>query len=320
MQAADSSPVLCLMGPTASGKTELAIWLADRLPVEIVSVDSAMVYRGLDIGTAKPAAEVLRRYPHRLINLCDPSEPYSAGRFVQDARREITAIAAAGRIPLLVGGTGLYFRALFRGLAPLPAASPELRRKLADEAARIGWPDLHRRLRQLDPAAAARIQPGDSQRIQRALEVCMLTGRRISDLQCHGDAPVGPGLTGAVRIIIEPAARGELAQRIEQRFRGMLERGLLDEIGGLYRRGDLGPHLPAMRLVGYRQGWRYLAGDLGYEEMVERAVIATRQLAKRQRTWLRSEQDARHFDSEAADLGGKILKFLREEPNISKRV
>ena len=299
-------PVLCLMGPTASGKTDLAVALHASLPVDIVSVDSVMVYRGMDIGSAKPEPAILARAPHRLVDILDPAEPYSAARFREDALREIRAIHAAGRVPLLVGGTMLYFRALFGGLSALPSADPAVRARLETEAAAQGWPALHARLAEVDPAAAARIHPNDPQRIQRALEVYELTGQPLSRLQSTDAGEPLP--YRFVKLAVAPAERSVLHERIARRFRQMLEAGLVEEVEGLYRRGDLHPGLPSIRAVGYRQVWQYLAGELDREEMVERGIIATRQLAKRQFTWLRSETDVAWFDSLAPDRLSRVLK------------
>ena len=283
---ADRPPVVCLMGPTATGKTEVAVELATAGPFEIISVDSAMVYRGMDIGTAKPDAATRARAPHRLVDFLDPAEPYSAARFAEDARREIDAIHAAGRIPLLTGGTMLYFRALLEGLSPLPDADPEIRRRLEAEAEASGWPALHERLAAVDPAAAARIEPADAQRIQRALEVWEQTGRPLTELQ---QAP-RPALPWQVqRIGLLPRQRHWLHARIERRFHAMMAAGFLEEVRALYQRGDLHPGLPAVRAVGYRQLWAHLAGECSLEEAVQRGVIASRQYAKRQITWLRRE-------------------------------
>ncbi|RPI16734.1 MAG: tRNA (adenosine(37)-N6)-dimethylallyltransferase MiaA [Lysobacterales bacterium] len=274
-----------LAGPTCSGKTALALRLAEDFPVEIVSVDSAQVYRGMDIGTAKPPAEVRARVPHHLIDVCDPRDPYSAGRFRSDALELIAAIRSRGRIPLLVGGTMLYFRALVRGIAPLPTADPAIRARLEERATRAGWPALHAELAARDPVAAARIRPADGQRIQRALEVLELTGERLSDLQRHATPP-------AVRFAafaLKPADRAELYARIDARFAAMMEQGFLAEVQALRARGDLHGDLPSLRAVGYRQIWSCLAGERGLEEAVAAAQRASRQLAKRQLTWLRSE-------------------------------
>ncbi len=301
--------VVCLAGPTASGKTDLAVALVQRLPLDIVSVDSAQVYRGLDIGTAKPDAATRALAPHRLIDICEPEDPYSAARFVRDARREIAAIHAAGRVPLLVGGTMLYFRALLEGLSPLPPADPTLRRRLAAEAAAHGWQHLHQRLAARDPQAAARIHPNDPQRLQRALEVVELTGRPLSDLQ----RSAGPRLLDECEVLafgLLPADRAALHRRIARRFEAMLAAGLVEEVEGLRRRPGLHGGLPALRSVGYRQVWAYLEGDCTYPEMVERGIIATRQLAKRQMTWLRG---GAHWIREepAGDLAARLARRIR---------
>jgi tRNA dimethylallyltransferase len=302
-------PAILLMGPTASGKTDLAAALVARLPCEIISVDSALVYRGMDIGTAKPDAELLARAPHRLIDILDPAEAYSAARFRADALREMADITAAGRIPLLVGGTGLYFRALRRGLSELPGADPVVRARLEREAAELGWAALHERLRQVDPAAAARIHPNDPQRLQRALEVYELAGRPLSELQRGG----GEALPYRVlALAVAPAERELLHARIHERFHLMLERGLVAEVDGLYRRGDLGPDKPSIRCVGYRQVWGYLAGEVDYGTMVAQGISATRQLAKRQFTWLRSEPDSLWLDSSQPHLLDKVLKLAAQ--------
>ena len=282
-------PAVCIMGPTASGKTGLAVALVERYPLEIVSVDSAMIYRGMDIGTAKPDAATLARAPHRLIDILDPVERYSAARFAADARREMEQILAAGRLPLLVGGTGLYFRALEGGLAELPEADPEVRASLAEKREQEGPEALHRWLAEVDPQAAARIHPNDPQRVQRALEVWLLTGRPLSELQQARPAESGVRLS---KIVLEPPDRAELHARIERRFDAMLAAGFVEEVEGLRARGDLNPSLPSMRAVGYRQVWRYLEGECDYDEMRASGIAATRQYAKRQLTWLRPEQAA----------------------------
>lgn len=287
-----------LMGPTASGKTALACELEDRFPVELVSVDSALVYRGLDIGAAKPDAATLARHPHALIDIRDPAQPYSAAEFRADALAAMHAITARGRVPLLVGGTGLYFRALQRGLSELPEADPALRARLTDEAARIGWPAMHARLARLDPAAAARIGPKDAQRLQRALEVIALSGRPLSELQRGGRGEAFPWRV--LKLALLPADRAPLHARIAERFDAMLAAGFLDELRTLRARGDLHADLPAIRAVGYRQGWEHLDGQSDAAGFRERAIFATRQLAKRQITWLRAELDARVFDPERA--------------------
>ncbi len=277
--------VISLMGPTASGKTDLAVELVERLPCEIVSVDSALVYRGMDIGTAKPGPEVLARAPHRLIDILDPAQSYSAARFRDDAMAAIREIHAAGRIPLLVGGTMLYFRALLRGLSEMPDADPQVRRRIEEEAGRHGWEALHRRLAEVDPEAAARIHPNDPQRIQRALEVYETTGEPISRLQRRGSAEPFPWPVFQVALMAEERER--LHRRIALRLERMFEAGFVDEVAALRARGDLHAGLPSMRAVGYRQVWAFLEGKYGRQEMRERALYATRQLAKRQITWLR---------------------------------
>ncbi|HET8554015.1 MAG TPA: tRNA (adenosine(37)-N6)-dimethylallyltransferase MiaA [Rhodanobacteraceae bacterium] len=287
-----------LMGPTASGKTALACHLADRFAVDLVSVDSALVYRGMDIGTAKPDAAMLARHPHRLIDIRDPAEPYSAADFRNDALDAMQTIAAGRRIPLLVGGTGLYFRALQQGLSPLPAADPEIRRRLAAEAEQQGWPALHARLARFDPVAASRIRPRDAQRIQRALEVIELGGGQpLSEQQNRAEQARFP--FRVLKLALVPTDRAHLHARIAMRFDGMLESGFLDEVRRLRERGDLAPDLPAMRAVGYRQAWDYLDGRVDTRTFHQRAMAATRQLAKRQITWLRGELDARWLDPEA---------------------
>lgn len=304
-------PVLFLMGPTASGKTDLAIALAERLPCDIVSVDSAMVYRDMDIGTAKPEPDVLARAPHRLIDIRDPADSYSAAAFREDALREIASITAEQRIPLLVGGTGLYFRALEQGLAVMPEADPDLRRRLEAEAESLGWGALHQRLAQVDPRAAERIHPNDPQRLQRALEVYELTGRPLSDWiaeQQRWQPPFRP-----VKIIVAPPDRDVLRERIRQRFYLMLEQGLLDEVESLRRRPELHRELPSMRAVGYRQAWDYLDGRYSRDDFVRKAVTATRQLAKRQLTWLRREENAQWFDPLRGGVLGRILKYADED-------
>jgi tRNA dimethylallyltransferase len=305
-------PAVFLMGPTASGKTGLAIALRERFPLDIISVDSALVYQGMDIGTAKPDRATLRRAPHALIDIRDPSAPYSAAEFRADALAEMARITERGRVPLLAGGTMLYFRALARGLAELPPASPELREQLEAQARELGWQALHERLAALDPEAARRIHPNDPQRIQRALEVIGLSGRRMSDLQRRQQPPPLP--YRVLRIVVCPQPRAALHQRIEQRFRQMLEQGLLDEVRALRARGDLHRDLPSMRCVGYRQAWSHLEGEIGGAEMGRQAVAATRQLAKRQLTWLRQESGALWYDlsEESAQncVIGEIGQFL----------
>jgi len=284
--AASSLPeAVLLAGPTCAGKTALALQLAERFPVEIVSVDSAQVYRGMDVGTSKPPAALRTQVPHHLIDVCDPSERYSAGRFRRDALELIPAIRARGRVPLLVGGTMLYFRALTRGIAPLPEADPGLRARLDERARGLGWPALHAELAARDPEAAARIRPADGQRIQRALEVLELTGERLSELQRRAEP--SPFATAAFALM--PRDRAQLYSKIDQRFLEMMAEGFLDEVRALKARGDLDPDLPSLRSVGYRQLWAHLEGACGLEEAVAAGQRATRNLAKRQFTWLRSE-------------------------------
>ena len=309
----ESPPVIFLMGPTAAGKTALALALHDVLPVEIISVDSSQVYRGMDIGTAKPTPAELARAPHRLIDIRDPAQAYSAAEFCDDARREMEAIARAGRIPLLVGGTMFYFRALEFGLSDLPSADPDTRARLSEEAATVGWPALHQRLRSVDPDAAAQIHPNDAQRIQRALEIHALTGQpasRLGGTRLHAELPYQ-----LVKIALWPQDRARLHARIESRFRAMLEQNFLAEVEHLYRRGDLTPELPSVRTVGYRQAWKYLTGEVNYNEMINQALAATRQFAKRQITWLRSYPEVRAFDIDTTPETA-CLEYLRSSMHL----
>ena len=274
-----------LMGPTASGKTALAMELVRHLPCDIISVDSALIYRGMDIGTAKPTADELAMAPHRLIDILDPAEAYSAADFRRDALAEMADISARGRIPLLVGGTMLYFKALLEGLSPLPEADPRIRAEIELAAASRGWGTLHQELCSIDPVAGARIHPNDPQRLSRALEVFRITGKTLTELtQQQGD----PLPYRTLQYAIAPRVREELRERIALRFDAMLEQGLADEVKFLLARGDLNPSLPSIRCVGYRQMWDYLTGSLDYAQMRYRGIIATCQLAKRQMTWLRS--------------------------------
>jgi len=289
-----------LMGPTASGKTALACELSEQFPIDLISVDSALVYRGMDIGTAKPDAATLARYPHRLIDIRDPAEPYSAADFRVDALAAMREITVRGRVPLLVGGTGLYFRALQKGLSQLPEADAAIREALTAEAETVGWPTLHERLRSLDPVASARIGPNDAQRIQRALEVIELTGRPLSEQQQGGNGERFPWRV--LKLALLPVDRAPLHTRIAQRFDAMLSAGFLDEMRALRARGDLHADLPAIRAVGYRQAWDHLDGLTDAAEFRDKGIFATRQLAKRQITWLRSELDARAFDPDRPGL------------------
>ena len=285
MQHSEHKPLaIFLMGPTASGKTDLAIQLRQQLPVEVISVDSALIYRGMDIGTAKPSKAELALAPHRLINICDPAESYSAANFRTDALREMQEISAQGKIPLLVGGTMLYYKALLEGLSPLPSADEKVRSEIEAKAALVGWGGLHQELSKIDPISAQRINPNDSQRINRALEVFYLTGKTLTELT----AQKGEALPyDILQFAIAPEQREVLHLRIEQRFHKMIELGFQQEVEKLYRRPDLNENLPSIRCVGYRQMWEYLRGDYNHDEMVFRGICATRQLAKRQITWLR---------------------------------
>ena len=277
-----------LMGPTASGKTDLAIALRESLPVEVVSVDSALLYKGMDIGTAKPSPEELAKAPHRLIDILDPAESYSAMNFRADALKEMAEITASGRIPLLVGGTMLYYKALIEGLSPLPSANSEVRAKIEQKAAEFGWGALHQDLMIIDPVSANRINPNDSQRINRALEVFYITGKTMTELT----AQQGESLTyDVLQFAIAPEDRAVLHQRIEQRFHKMIALGFEQEVRKLFERGDLNIDLPSIRCVGYRQMWEYLQGNISLNEAIFKGICATRQLAKRQITWLRGWQN-----------------------------
>ena len=305
MSAADArrTPAIPLiLGPTGAGKTDLALRLAERHDLEIVSVDSAMVYRGMDIGTGKPPPDVLRRYPHHLVDILDPLQAYSAGQFVRDARRAIDDIRARGKLPLLVGGTMLYFRALRRGLADMPAADPQVRAAIDAAAVLRGWPALHSELAALDPQSARRIQPNDAQRIQRALEVHRLTGKTLTEL--HAAQPTNADLTFVAYAWV-PSDRERLYAAIEKRFHAMMVAGLVDEVSKLLARGDLHPDLPAIRSVGYRQLWEHLSGRDTLDSAIQRAIFATRHLARRQLIWLRAEPDIRWLD--ALDSGAGAL-------------
>jgi len=313
-----SLPVIFLMGPTASGKTALAVELVRTLPVDIISVDSAMVYRGMDIGTAKPGPDILAVAPHRLIDVCEPEQVYSAGQFCVDARREIAAVHAEGKIPLLVGGTGLYFRSLQYGFSEMPAANPEVRARIEAQAEAVGWGVMHERLAAIDPVAAARIHQNDPQRIQRALEIYELTGKPITALHEQGrtQALANPVL----KLIVAPAQRTDLSEHIRGRFMNMLEQGLVAEVERLRARPGLTASSTAMRLVGYRQVWSYLDDDCDYNTMIEKAIYATNQLAKRQLTWLRGEQNAHWIDANRTKLSHYLLNFLGQNPVYSYRL
>jgi len=288
-------PAIFIIGPTASGKTGLAIKLMEYFSIEIISVDSTLVYKQMDIGTAKPTAEELAKAPHRLISFLDPSQPYSAADFRKDALREMKEITAKGKIPVLVGGTMLYYRALENGLAELPKANPALRAKLEAEAKEQGWDTLHKRMTEVDPEAGARIHPNDQQRIQRALEVYELTGKALTTHQKEAKMDALPYRLMKIALIPDREWIRDLA---EKRFEIMLKQGFMDEVKKLHARDDLHADLPSMRSVGYRQAWDYLEGKLDEDEMKERAVIATRQLAKRQMTWMRSEPNITPYDAQ----------------------
>ncbi len=297
-------PAVCLTGPTAAGKTRLALALAERHPFGIISVDSAQVYRGMDIGTGKPDRRTLARFPHRLVDIRDPARPYSAAAFRRDALREIEAVRAEGRTPLLVGGAMLYFKALRDGLAELPAADPAARRGIEELAARRGWAGVHEELAKVDPESARRIHPNDPQRLQRALEVFRTTGEPLSGLH---RAAGGPPPVPLRFFALMPEDRGELNGRIARRFRSMLDRGLVGEVAALRRRGDLHPGLPSIKSVGYRQVWHHLDGGSDYDAMTERSIIATRQLAKRQLTWLRGWKDLRILGGPCGQAARAVL-------------
>lgn len=302
-------PVIFLMGPTAAGKTDLAIALAKVLPLEIISVDSAMIYRGMDIGTAKPAPEVLERFPHHLVDILDPAERYSVGRFCDDASKLIKRISAAGKIPLLVGGTMMYFRALQYGLAELPDADSEIRSRLDFDAERHGLSYLHKRLQEIDPVSAMRIHDTDSQRLQRALEVYEITGQSLTELTANTGSKLDYRV---IKLMLCPDSRPVLHSRIERRFQQMLAEGFVDEVEALYQRGDLNTTMPSVRAVGYRQAWSYFTGEYNKSTFIERATIATRQMAKRQITWLRSQRDGVWFDSAKALPTESVTQMLEK--------
>lgn len=311
-------PAIFLMGPTAAGKTDLALELARVLPCDLISVDSALVYRGMDIGTAKPERAVLDEFPHALIDIRDPAESYSAAEFRADALAAMAESTARGRIPLLVGGTMLYYKALLEGLADMPSADPAIRAELEARAASEGWEVLHRELALVDPESAARIHPNDPQRLTRALEVYRVSGLSMTEhrrRQAAGNPDTGTSGVGQLpytvaQLAIAPAQRQVLHERIAQRFRVMLEQGFVEEVEALRRRSDLHAGLPSIRAVGYRQVWEYLDGELSWDEMVERGIIATRQLAKRQFTWLRGWDGLEWLDSLACDNLSRALKYL----------
>ncbi|WP_198512768.1 tRNA (adenosine(37)-N6)-dimethylallyltransferase MiaA [Achromobacter ruhlandii] len=299
--------VICLAGPTAAGKSASTLALAERWPLEIINVDSATIYRGMDIGTAKPSPAEQAQVPQHLLDIRDPAQSYSAAEFRADALRLIDAIRARGRIPLLAGGTMMYYKALRDGLDDLPQADPALRAELEARAARDGWPALHAELARLDPVTAARLAPNDSQRIQRALEICQLSGQPMSALLGRQAAAAGDDDNRYLTISLEPSARAALHARIEQRFDAMLASGLLEEVRGLHARADLHPGLPSVRCVGYRQMWAHLDGEISLEEAREQGIAATRQLAKRQITWLRAQPERVIVDCLAADAVAQTI-------------
>jgi len=305
-----SRTAVCLMGPTASGKTDVAIRLCERFPFDVISVDSALVYRGMDVGTAKPDAATLARTPHRLVDIRDPEEPYSAGDFVRDAHQAMHEIFAASRIPLLVGGTMMYFRALTHGIAELPSADIDIRRQIDAEAGQAGWPALHAELARIDAQTAARLNPNDSQRIQRALEVYRLSGVPLSDWHEQARAPELESDIRFVKVALQPEPREVLHQRIEQRLNTMINNGLIDEVNVLRERPKLSREASSMRSVGYRQFWTHALGEYSLEQARYRALVATRQLAKRQITWLRSDASIKSYDPLLTDVIDSISAFL----------
>jgi len=297
-----------LMGPTAAGKTALAMDLYDKLPCELISVDSALIYKSMDIGTAKPSVQELADYPHHLIDIIDPSESYSAAQFRNDVLALMQQISERGKIPLLVGGTMMYFNALTKGLAPLPEADAALRSTITAQAEAEGWPAVHARLQKVDPQAADRLAVNDSQRIQRALEVFQITGKSLTAHWAEQESVKLP--YNVLNLAVMPAQRKVLHQRIEQRFRLMLQQGFIQEVQQLYDRSDLNLNMPSMRCVGYRQAWMHLAGEIDRATMVDKGLVATRQLAKRQITWLRSWQQLHWLENESTDLTARVLKLL----------
>ena len=309
---ADQLPVVLLMGPTASGKTELAVALASHFDGEIISVDSSLVYRGMDIGTAKPSLEIRAQIPHHLIDILDPVQSFSAGQFRHQAIKLIEQIRQSGKLPILAGGTMLYFHGLLNGLAQLPVADTQVRAEIDLEARRLGWRVMHQKLAEIDPQSAARIHPNDTQRIQRALEVYRVSGKPLTDWIEDNRKTSFP--YPKIPLVVAPKDRAMLHRRIERRFYKMLEQGFVEEVRELYRRKDMHQNLPAMRCVGYRQIWSYLAGEMDRETMISKAIIATRQLAKRQFTWLRRYQEAQWFDSEENQIINTVIS------NISKSI
>ena len=307
-------PAIMLMGPTASGKTALSLCLADRFPVEIVSVDSALVYKGMDIGTSKPNQSVLQKYPHHLIDICFPEDTYSAAQFRHDALNAMQQMTKRGKVPLLVGGTMLYYRSLIQGLSELPSANEEVRKSLDQFMEKNGLSALHERLKDVDAIAAQKIHPNDPQRIQRALEVYELSGKPISQWWIEQKSHKLP--YSILKIAVSTSERSLLHERIEKRFGQMLEEGFVDEVKALRARGNLDLNKPSMRSVGYRQVWQYLDGEISYDEMLYKGIVATRQLAKRQLTWLRSEQEVHWFKSDQNNFEQQVLKLIQQTPSL----
>lgn len=305
-------PVIMLMGPTASGKTALSLYLADQLPLEIISVDSALVYQDMNIGTSKPTPEILQKYPHHLIDICSPSDVYSVAQFRQDALTLMEDITGRGKIPILVGGTMLYYRSLIQGLSELPSANERVRKELETFAEEKGLPALHERLNKVDPVAAQKIHMNDPQRIQRALEVYEISGKPISQWWQEQKSSKLP--YSMLKIAVSTTERSLLHERIEKRFAQMLGEGFVDEVKALRVRGDLDLNKPSMRAVGYRQVWQHLDGEYSYEEMQYKGMVATRQLAKRQLTWLRSEQGLHWFNSDENNFEQRVLKLIQQTP------
>lgn len=301
-------PAIFLMGPTASGKTELAVQLAQQLNAEIISVDSVLVYKGMDIGTAKPTLKERMGIPHHLIDILDPSESFSTGHFRRLALQLMNDMTLRGKTPILVGGTMLYFNALFKGLAPLPFADPDIRQQLDQELLSKGKEAMHQRLKIIDPEAANKIHPNDPQRVQRALEVYELSGKPITQFFREAEQEKLP--YRMIKLIVAPEERKQLHHKIALRFQEMVDDGLIDEVNELYQRGDLTEELPAIRAVGYRQAWSYLKGEYDKDRMIEKGIIATRQLAKRQFTWLRRVENAKQFVSFESDLSDKVLQSI----------
>lgn len=308
-------PAIMLMGPTASGKTALSLYLADRFPVEIISVDSALVYKGMDIGTSKPDQNILQKYPHHLVDICLPEDAYSVAQFRLDALAAMQDITSRGKIPLLVGGTMLYYRSLIQGLSELPSADEKVRESLERYLHEKGLPSLHERLKKVDPVAAQKIHPNDPQRIQRALEVYEISGKPISqwwEEQKSNKLPYS-----SLKLAVSTSERSLLHERIEMRFDQMLEEGFVDEVKTLKARGNLDLNKPSMRAVGYRQVWQYLDDEYSYEDMRYKGIVATRQLAKRQLTWLRSEQNLHWFKSDQKNFEQEVLKLIHLDPNLN---